>query len=83
MIPVVGVEECANAHLRAIKVPEAAGKRFILVNRTIWFQEVAVTLHDEFHPQGYDFSTKELQRCVMKFASWFKPEIKLVLKSWG
>jgi dihydroflavonol-4-reductase len=35
--PMVRVEDVAVAHLRAIKVPEAAGERFILHNESRWF----------------------------------------------
>lgn len=34
--PLVRVEDVAFAHLQAIKVPEAAGKRFILSSESLW-----------------------------------------------
>ena len=34
-MPVVDVRECATAHLNAIKLQEAANKRFVLVHSTI------------------------------------------------
>ena len=37
MIPLVGVTEVAEAHLQALKRPDAANKRFVLVNQTVWF----------------------------------------------
>ena len=36
-IPLVGVTEVAEAHLQALKRPDAANKRFVLVNQTVWF----------------------------------------------
>jgi uncharacterized protein YbjT (DUF2867 family) len=47
-MPVVDVRECATAHLEAIKKPEAANKRFTLVNRSVWFKELGEILHKEF-----------------------------------
>ena len=53
---IVDVRECAIAHLNAIKIDEARNQRFILCNRTVWMSELAKWLHDEFNPQGYNFS---------------------------
>ena len=83
MFGMVDVREVAEAHLQGLKRKEAANKRFTLVNTSLWFKDIAQTLHDEFHPQGYNFSTTELKYCLLSVASWFMPEAKLVLKSWG
>jgi nucleoside-diphosphate-sugar epimerase len=83
MISLVDVRDVAEAHLQAIKKPEAANKRFVLVSDSVWFQRVAIALYDEFHPQGYNFSTKELQKCLLTVGAWFKPELKSILKSIG
>ena len=40
-------------------------------------------LHDEFAPQGYEFSTKVPAYCMIKFASFFSKEIAGVLPLWG
>ena len=47
-IPLVGVTEVAEAHLQALKRPDAANKRFVLVNQTVWFQSFVQVLYDEF-----------------------------------
>ena len=83
MMPTVDVRETAQAHLEALRRPEAANQRFILSNETIWFQRVAQVLQEEFQPQGYNITTKELQRCLLTIGSWFKPEIKQVIHQWG
>ena len=36
MFSLVDVRECAEAHLQALKRPEAANKRFVLVNESVW-----------------------------------------------
>jgi nucleoside-diphosphate-sugar epimerase len=38
MVALVDVREVAEAHLQAMKRPEAANKRFLLVNESVWFQ---------------------------------------------
>jgi hypothetical protein len=40
-VPIVDVQTTARAHLMGAKVSEAANQRFILVNETIWFVDVA------------------------------------------
>ena len=39
--PFVHVEDVSRGHLQAIKVPEAAGHRFVLSEKTYWMREVA------------------------------------------
>jgi hypothetical protein len=40
----VDVRNVAEAHLQAILISEAAGKRFILVNESYWFMDLSVWL---------------------------------------
>ena len=37
----VDVRDVAKAHLLAVKVPEAANRRFLLVSRCAWRKEMA------------------------------------------
>ena len=45
---VVDVREVSFAHLQAIKVPDAANKRFILSSEVVWLQQIAESLAQEF-----------------------------------
>lgn len=36
-LPMVDVRDCANAHLKAVEVDEAAGKRFVLCSESLYF----------------------------------------------
>ena len=47
-LPVVDVRDVAFAHLQAIKVEEAANKRFLLAAGTFWFKDYSQILKDEF-----------------------------------
>lgn len=38
-LALVGISEVAQAHLNAVKKPDAANKRFVLVNETVWFRD--------------------------------------------
>ena len=41
MMTLVDVREVALAHVQAIKVEEARNRRFILVNNSMWFGDMA------------------------------------------
>lgn len=85
MFPLVDVRETAIAHLLAIQKPEVANQRFCLVNRCLWFREVATALKTEFDPQGYKINNKEmnLSDCTLMMLGWFIKELALVRPSWN
>ena len=56
VVPLVDVRDVAIAHLRALKVKAAANQRFGLVNKNMWFTELASILKKEFDPQGYSIN---------------------------
>ena len=58
-LPTIDIRDVAAAHVAAMTLPEAAGKRHILANGTLWFRELAQFLYDEFHANGYDVLTEE------------------------
>lgn len=47
-IGVVDVRDCAEAHLQALKRPEAAGTRNILVHSSLWMTDIGAILKAEF-----------------------------------
>jgi len=53
----VDVRDVAFAHLQAIKVPEAANRRFILSHFSPSFQEYAKPVIDKYVPLGWPCST--------------------------
>lgn len=81
--PVVDVREAAAGHLQALKRPEAANKRFLLVNKSVWMKDLAEILKVEFKPQGYSVTTSELPKVMAQFSSLFLTELKVVMKEWG
>ncbi len=64
----------------AIKAPLAAGKRFILNSRTLWFREVALSLAKAYPSVG--IKTSELPFCPVKFLSFFNSQIKGIVTMW-
>jgi nucleoside-diphosphate-sugar epimerase len=50
---VTDVRDVAQAHLIALTLPEAAGKRHLIVNHSVWMKDLAAILQKEFRPKGY------------------------------
>ncbi len=46
------VRDVAQAHIKAMTIPEAAGKRHIVYGQGMWLKEIAQILSKEFKPQG-------------------------------
>jgi nucleoside-diphosphate-sugar epimerase len=49
-VPLVRVEDVSRAHLQAIKVPEAAGQRFVLNEKCYWNREIAQSMANVYNP---------------------------------
>ena len=62
MFPVVDVREVAQAHLQAIKVPEARNKRINCTARTLKFKDMSQILKNKFYP-AYPLKTNDLCYC--------------------
>jgi dihydroflavonol-4-reductase len=45
-LPIVDVRDVAQAHLMALKVPEAANKRFMLVSESCFFSKLGEDLDE-------------------------------------
>mmetsp|Transcript_6562 Transcript_6562/g.10548 ORF Transcript_6562/g.10548 Transcript_6562/m.10548 type:complete len:140 (-) Transcript_6562:49-468(-) len=81
-IVTVDVRDCAEAHLKALTVPEAAGKRFILNARALWFSEMGQILKDKYG-SAYNVPTSDMPYCVAWFGSLFRDDMKLMVKMWN
>ncbi|TNV77308.1 hypothetical protein FGO68_gene2508 [Halteria grandinella] len=81
MLSIVDVRDVALAHFQALKVKEAANKRFILSDRGLWFLEIANILHT-IYPE-YRIAQSELGYCPIKVISWFDKKAARVLPKWG
>ena len=70
----VDVHDVAEAHVRALYIQEAAGQRFIVVDRPIWMSEIAKILNDYFDGQKHQklpIPTQEFSFIEVWFGSWF------------
>lgn len=46
-MPLVDVKDVAECHLQAFKVPEAAGRRFLCVEKTVFMAEMGQWLSEK------------------------------------
>lgn len=82
-LPVCDVRDVALAHSRAIKLPEAAFKRHIIVTEmeSMSLRQIAKILDEEF--TEYDVPTKVAPDFVIRFFSLFDKSLKLVKPALG
>lgn len=78
----VDVRDVANAHLQAILRPDAAGKRYILVEGSYWFHDMGDFLAEKYKGQ-YKVVTKRISKPMMWIASIFMSDAKVMYKLWG
>lgn len=81
--PVVDVRDVALAHIKAMTVEEAAGKRHLIVNQNAWMKEMAQILAKEFKPQGYNVPTANCPNPILWMTSLFDKTIKMVMPNIG
>ena len=78
----VDVEDVAKAHLQAVLVPEAAGRRFILSAETLWFLAILQGLKNEFKKYGYKICVHEVNKLI-KFMSCFDKRMESIVQLLG
>lgn len=82
-LPVCDVRDVALAHVRALKLPEAASHRHIITSNveSVSLKQIAKILDKEF--REYDVPTKVAPDFIVKFFSLFDKRLKMVsLPKW-
>ena len=79
MFSLVDVRDVADAHLRAMTVPAAAGRRFIVSEGEYWYVEIARMLADA----GHRVPTRVVPDWAVRVLSWFDPTVRLVVVRLG
>jgi len=81
-IGLIDVVDCAKAHIRAIEVPEAANRRFILVENNYWFMDVAKWLKAKY-PENKKISVKPMGcYCIFKCFSCCSKQAAMLVRMW-
>ncbi len=79
----VDVRDVSAAHIRAMTLPEAAGKRFIVSDRTLWMTEIADILRKAFAEHAERIPEKELPNWSLRLLANVNPPLKNVLPELG
>ena len=80
---IVDVREVAEAHVQCIKRDEAQGKRFALVSRMLWMQEIGRTLHGQFAHMGYSIPTGLASYCLVRTIGCCRADARNIAANWG
>ena len=80
---IVDVRDVAAAHVAAMTLPNASGKRHILTGTNMWFQEVAKIYSEEFYPMGYNVPVRVAPYFLLKLVSFFDKTIRMIMPMWG
>jgi nucleoside-diphosphate-sugar epimerase len=80
---VVDVRDLADAHVRAMTAPEAAGQRFIAVGDFVWMSEVSAVLRAQLGSSAAKVPTRRLPDPLFRLAAIFDPALRAVLPALG
>ncbi len=82
-INVIDVRDVALAHIRAMELPQASGKRFLVTGENLWVQEIAVLYSREFAKYGYNVPTRVVPWFILWISAFFKQQARDALAVWG
>jgi dihydroflavonol-4-reductase len=74
----VDVRDVADAHIRAMIVPEAAGERFIAATGFLWMAEMAQVLRDRLGPRAAKVPRRSIPAFVVRLMAIFDPALRYV-----
>jgi len=78
-LPIVDVRDVAIAHVAALKAPDAAGKRFILVGDECWYAELA----QQIRAAGYQVPTRVFPNWLVRIFGRFDKGVALFVPRLG
>lgn len=79
----VDVRDVAAAHVAALRVPEAAGQRFVCATDHTWLQEIARILDRRFRDRGYRVPTRSIPDFVVRLFALFDKTTRMVIHELG
>ena len=81
--PVCDVRDIADAHVRAMTLPDLNGERFLCTAETLWLSDIAAVLKSRLGDRAKRVPTRRLPDFLVRLAGLFDPEIRLVLPELG
>lgn len=76
---VTDIRDVAAAHYKCLTLPEAAGKRHLIVNHNFWYKDMATILGKEFKPQGYYVASFTAPNVIVWLSSFYDKGAKMVV----
>jgi len=81
---IVDVRDVANAHLRAMEIPQANGQRFILqAGKTLSMHEVAMILRENMGNQASKVPTRVMPNWVVRIVGLFNSTARTIVPQLG
>ena len=74
--PVVDVRDAAECHIRALLSEKSNGKRYICASNSMWMDNIASILRDEFVKYGYSISRHLLTKAEIVAAALVEGKLK-------
>jgi nucleoside-diphosphate-sugar epimerase len=79
----VDVRDVADLHVRAMLAPEAAGERFVAVDRFLWMAEVAQILRERLGEGAAKVPRRGVPDLMVKAMALFDPSVRSVANQLG
>lgn len=80
---IVDVRDAADAHLRAMTHPDAAGQRFIVGGSFLWLRELNNILADSFPEFAHKLPNKEVPDWIVRVMAHFDPNARMIVHELG
>ncbi|MFJ4783757.1 NAD-dependent epimerase/dehydratase family protein [Streptomyces sp. NPDC088794] len=82
-LEVVDVRDLADAHIRAMTTPEAAGERFLATGEFMWMADIAEALRDELGSAAAEVTTLQLDDEAVRKAAETDSSMREILPGLG
>ncbi len=79
----VDVRDVADAHVKAMEVPAAAGQRFCCVAEDAWMRDVATILKKNYAERGYRVPTLVMPDFMVRLAALIDKPVRVILYELG
>ncbi|MCW9033475.1 MAG: aldehyde reductase [Rhodospirillales bacterium] len=79
----VDVRDVAEAHIKAMVTPDAAGKRYICSHEYLWLAEIAKILKPHLAPKGRKIKTWQMPDWLIKGIANFDKTVRMVVSGLG
>jgi nucleoside-diphosphate-sugar epimerase len=77
----VDVRDVAEAHMRALEVPEAAGERFIAASNTVWLKDIARMLAEAIPSHARKVPRREIPPAIIFGLSRLVPTVRGLVRN--